>query len=69
MPGNAARVAWNAAERLMAMIASHFRREILDAGDELDAGVVDQDVDAAEVMLGALRPSRRSRPACSCRRA
>jgi len=31
------------------------RRELLDRRDELDAGVVDQDVDRAELRLGASR--------------
>ena len=37
----------------MAMIWSHFSgREILDRRDELDAGVVDQDVDRTEGLFG-----------------
>ena len=53
MPGTAARMAWNADDRLMAMIASHFSGgKVLDRRDMLDAGIVDQDVDGAEGLLG-----------------
>ena len=56
-----ARVVWNADDRLMARIASHFAdRELLDRRHELDAGVVDEDVDLAE-RLERLRTCRRSR--------
>ena len=48
--GTAARMAWKAADRLIAMIASHFvDREFLDRRDVLDAGIVDEDVDRAEL--------------------
>ena len=48
MPGTAARMAWNADDRLMAMMASHFSiGKFLDRRDVLDAGIVDQDVDAS----------------------
>ena len=43
-------------------------REVLDRRHVLDAGVVDQDVDAAELALGVAPSWPRSRPACSCRR-
>ena len=69
MPGTAARMAWKAADRLMAMICVPFLdRELLDRRDVLDAGIVDQDVDRAERLLGRRRSCRRSRPAWSCRR-
>ena len=48
MPGTAARMVWNADERLMAMTASHFSGERLNGFDELDAGIVDDDVDLTE---------------------
>jgi hypothetical protein len=49
------RVAWKADDRLMAMIRSHWSiREVLDRGHVLDAGVVDQDVQLAELGLGGL---------------
>ena len=50
MPGMAARMVWNADDRLIAMIASHFsigKSSIWR--DVLDAGVVDQHVERAEV--------------------
>ena len=51
------------------MIASHFSGGKSSIGrHELDAGIVDEDVDRAERRLGARRSSRRSRPAWSCRR-
>ncbi len=43
-------------------------RELFQWGDELDAGVVDQDVDLAERGAGALGPGWRSQSAGSCRR-
>ena len=46
-------MAWNAADRLMRDDRVPFLdREFLDRRDVLDAGVVDQDVDAAEGLLG-----------------
>ena len=43
---------WNDALRLMAMMASHFSGgKLLDPRHVLDAGVVDQDVDAAQRRL------------------
>jgi hypothetical protein len=38
---------WNAEERLIARIASHFRWGTLDGRDMLDAGIVDQNVETA----------------------
>ena len=49
MYGSAAAVPWNTADRFSAMMASHFDREVLDRRGVLDAGVVDQDVDATEL--------------------
>ena len=55
MPGTAARMAWNAADRLIAMIASHFSiGKFLDRRDVLDAGIVDQDVDRRRSLLGVV---------------
>ena len=48
MPGSAARMAWNADERLIARIASHFSGGNSSTGRHvLDAGIVDEDIDAA----------------------
>ena len=44
-------------------------RELLDRRDVLDAGIVDEDVDGAERLLGLRASWRRSGPAWSCRRA
>ena len=55
MPGMAARMVWNEDDRLIAMTASHFsigKSSIV--GDVLDAGIVDQDVERAEVLFGRL---------------
>ena len=53
--GSARRLAWNALERLMAMMASHFSGgKSSTARHVLDAGVVHQDVDAAELRRGVL---------------
>ena len=55
MPGTAARMAWNADDRLIAMICVPFLdREFLDRRDVLDAGIVDEHVDRAERLLGGL---------------
>jgi hypothetical protein len=63
MPGTTALIRWNADDRLMATIASHFRlRELLDRRDVLDAGVVDDDVDLAELGLGLAAPCAGSAP-------
>ena len=48
-------MAWNAADRLMAMICVPFLdREFLDRRDVLDAGVVHQDVDASRSVFSAV---------------
>ena len=57
--GSAAFVAWNAADRLIAMTASQRSSgKVVDRRDVLDAGVVDQDVDAAECRVPPPRPGR-----------
>ena len=49
----------------MAMIASQRSvGKVLDVGDELDAGVVHQDVQRPKLLLSFRAPSRRSGPAC-----
>ena len=53
MPGRAARVVWKADERLIAMIASHFSGGKSSTGETmLDAGVVHENVDGPESLLG-----------------
>ena len=59
MPGTAARIAWKAADRLIAMILSHFSGgKFLDRRDILDAGVVDENIDTAECLFGLLTIAR-----------
>ena len=52
MPGIAAFVAWNAAERLIAITRSHCPSGKSAIGDVLDAGVVDQDIEPAKLRGG-----------------
>ena len=52
-PGHVALIVWKAAERLMAMMASHFSSgNDLNRGDVLNAGVVDQHVDNSKFRYG-----------------
>ena len=55
MPGIAARIAWNADDRLIAMICVPLLdRKLLDRRDVLDAGVVHQDVEEPSVFSAVL---------------
>ena len=53
MCGRAARMVWKLADRLMAMTASHRSGgKLLDRSRVLNSGIVDQDVDLAELLDG-----------------
>ena len=50
MAGSARRVVWKAEERSIARIVSHFATgNVLERRDMLDAGIVDDDVDALQL--------------------
>jgi hypothetical protein len=51
MPGTVARIAWKAEDRLIAMIALHLSTGNSSIGETLEAGVVHEDIHAAEGLL------------------